>query len=416
LLRLTTDADAAVRRASLDALRLLNEPRAARAATTALADRETRQAALGYIAALGGPEQTAAVTDLAMRDPSGEVISAVIGMLWKWGHDGKLPENQRRQAQQAVEQVQGASGSLLCWTMAGPHSTAEAESLRGRFATPPSGVSSSPASAPWQTLPPVRPEGRVVAVKPSAESGAVYLAYADVHVAQATDIQCLGTSSGPWRVWVNGRSAHHRDGPAAFQPDGERFDAALTKGANRIMVQFAAGKAQESKPDFQLRFRRRASSAERERLAQAALARAGNADRGRQVFLDVEKSQCLKCHRLGDKGERIGPELTGLGGRFSRMHVIESILEPSRAIGPGFQTVSLLLDDGRVLTGLVLADQDGMLTLADNQGKKHAVPKSAIQQRQPSPLSTMPDGLEKRLSADEFVDLVAFLAAQKATP
>ncbi len=157
----------------------------------------------------------------------------------------------------------------------------------------------------------------------------------------------------------------------------------------------------------------RGSSAERERLAQAALTRQGNVERGRQVLLNAEKSQCLKCHRLGSQGERIGPELTGLGGRFSRMHIIESVLEPSRAIGPGFQTVSLLLDDGRTLTGLILTEQDDVLTLADNQGVKHKVAKSAIERRQASPLSNMPDGLEKRLTADEFVDLVAFLTAQK---
>src|SRR4029077_6872149 len=116
--------------------------------------------------------------------------------------------------------------------------------------------------------------------------------------------------------------------------------------------------------------------------------------------------QCLKCHHLDGRGERIGPELTGIGSRFSRVHVIESILEPSRAVAPGFQTITLLLDDGRTLTGLVLTERDGMLTLADNQGKKHALPTSSIERRQPNPLSTMPDGLEKRLTPEEFIDLV----------
>ena len=174
-----------------------------------------------------------------------------------------------------------------------------------------------------------------------------------------------------------------------------------------------AGNVAAAKPEFQLRFRRQSSSAERERLAQGALTRPGDAARGQKVFADVEKSQCLKCHVLSGRGERIGPELTGIGSRFSRMHVIESILEPSRAVAPGFQTIALLLDDGRTLTGLVLSERDGTLTLADNQGKKHAVPAASIERRQPQPLSTMPDGLEKRLTADEFIDLVAFLAAQK---
>ena len=68
--------------------------------------------------------------------------------------------------------------------------------------------------------------------------------------------------------------------------------------------------------------------------------------RGRRLFLDTEKSQCLTCHRIGDRGERIGPELTGVGGRFSRIFILESILEPSRSIAPSFATVMVVLTMG----------------------------------------------------------------------
>jgi putative heme-binding domain-containing protein len=68
--------------------------------------------------------------------------------------------------------------------------------------------------------------------------------------------------------------------------------------------------------------------------------------------LETEKSQCLKCHRIGGRGERIGPELTGVGGRFSRIFLIESILEPSCTIAPSFETVLVALEDGRVLAGV----------------------------------------------------------------
>jgi glucose/arabinose dehydrogenase len=56
-----------------------------------------------------------------------------------------------------------------------------------------------------------------------------------------------------------------------------------------------------------------------EALTQRALAQPGNAERGRAVFFNVEKSLCLKCHRVADKGEPIGPELTGIGARFGRV-------------------------------------------------------------------------------------------------
>ena len=127
----------------------------------------------------------------------------------------------------------------------------------------------------------------------------------------------------------------------------------------------------------------------------------------------MEKSLCLKCHRVGDRGERIGPELSGLGGRFARITIVESILEPSRSVAPGFESVTLALADGRVLSGVRAAETDRTLTLGDQEGRRHEIPKADIEARTRQPQSTMPDGLEKRLTPEEFVDLVAYLAAQK---
>jgi putative heme-binding domain-containing protein len=194
--------------------------------------------------------------------------------------------------------------------------------------------------------------------------------------------------------------------------DSDRFATTLAKGDNRIHV--TVGSTKEP-VEFHLRFRRKSATAKHERLAQAAITRSGNVERGRQVLLDLEKSQCLKCHRLGDQGERTGPELTGLGSRFSRIYIAESILEPNRTITPSFGTLALLLSDGRPLSGIKVAETETSLTLVDNQAHKHVIAKVDIDQQKASPLSTMPEGLEKRLSEDEFVDLVALLASLKET-
>jgi putative heme-binding domain-containing protein len=162
-----------------------------------------------------------------------------------------------------------------------------------------------------------------------------------------------------------------------------------------------------------VRFRRKGSDRDRERLVEMALTRPGDAERGRKILGDVEKSLCLKCHRVGDRGERIGPELTGVGGRFARITIVESILEPGRSIAPGFESTTLALTDGRVLSGVRAAETERTLTLADQDGRLHAIPKSEIDAQSRRPQSTMPDGLEKRLTPEEFVDLVAFLASQK---
>jgi putative heme-binding domain-containing protein len=165
--------------------------------------------------------------------------------------------------------------------------------------------------------------------------------------------------------------------------------------------------------ELRLRFRRKTAVAEHERLAAAVLSRAGNPERGREVILDVEKSLCLQCHRVDGQGERTGPDLTGVGSRFPRIYIAESILEPSRAVAPSFETVVVQLETGQVISGVKIAEDATTLTLADNQGQQQHLAKAVILDQYASPLSTMPEGLEKRLTEDEFVDLIAFLAGLK---
>src|SRR5205823_13266386 len=213
-------------------------------------------------------------------------------------------------------------------------------------------------------------------------------------------------------VWLNGKQAYRRDRPGVLGPYPDRFEASLVKGLNRVVVRLAPEKGPS---EFLLRFRHRTATPERERLALAALSRAGNPARGREVFLNAEKSLCVKCHRVGEQGERVGPELTGLGNRFSKIYIVESVLEPSRSISPSFETLGISLKSGKVLSGLKVEETEASITVADNEGKKHVLAKADIEEQTRQALSTMPEGLEKRLTEDEFVDLISFLVNLKET-
>src|SRR5262249_26128768 len=111
-------------------------------------------------------------------------------------------------------------------------------------------------------------------------------------VPESTAVQFLGSSQGPLRIELNGKLVYQRDEARSFQPDSDRFEATLAAGENRVVVTIDASSENSS---FHLRFRRKGSTEARERLVQLALARPGDLDHGRQVFLKVEKSQCLKC-------------------------------------------------------------------------------------------------------------------------
>jgi putative heme-binding domain-containing protein len=407
LLKRTRDADPAVRRASFDSLRLLKETKVVPLAVEALADQETETAALRCIGALGGPGQAKALVDLAQRSPSADVLPEVVRLFSKWAAAGKDADLGVRLAE-----LQGSSGVLARWSVAGPMEVDKARSLVKAIATPLLGASRLEAAGPeWQPVFAAGAEAQVSleSSHPFAD-GQVWLAHATFAVDAATPVQFLAASNGTLDVWLNGRLIHQRKEVRPYQPDSDRFDATLNKGLNALLVQVSRSRAATP---FRVGFRRKTSSAEHERLTEAALTRSGNPERGRILFLNVTKSQCLKCHRLGEPGEKIGPELTGVGRRFARIHIIESILEPSRTIAPSFETVTVVLKDGRSVSGTRVAETADELTLGDRDGKKHVVTKTDIEARQTDSRSIMPEGLEKAFTTDEFVDLIAFLVSQK---
>ncbi len=410
LLRLAGDADAGVRRASLDALRRLREPRALPAANTALRDPETSWEALACLGELGGPEHAAAVTDLARDQPSAEILDAAGKVLSGWAAREGLPAPRRHKLERSLATVHGSSGTLLGWYVRGPVPAGEAEGLVEKLVAGrslPTGKGPAPG---WRLLLATGIDARV---RFGAGKGAdgVWLGHGEVAVPGPERVEFFAAGTGLATVWLNGKVAHRRDRPGVIGPYPDRFEADLSAGTNRVLVRLsgATGPA-----EFQLRFRRKSAAAGVERLALAALARAGNPERGRQVFLDAEKSLCVKCHRVGDRGERVGPELTGLGGRFSKVHIVESVLEPSRSIAPSYETLFVELKSGRVVSGVKVAEGDESITLVDGQAKKEVVARRDIDEVQKRPVSTMPDGLEKRLTEDEFVDLISYLVSLKA--
>jgi putative heme-binding domain-containing protein len=237
-----------------------------------------------------------------------------------------------------------------------------------------------------------------------------WLAVSEVLAKEQTPVEFLGSASGAIKVWLNGKPVFDRNALAAFQTDSDRFSADLTAGVNRIIVRIPHA---EKPPEFHLRFRAKSSLAEQERLIALALTSAGNVQRGRDVLFNVEKSSCLKCHRVGEEGGKIGPDLTDIGRRFSRIHLVESLLDPSRAIAPSYASFTVALTSGQIHSGVKIAETDTTLTLGDPEGKTHILPKTEIEMIRSQSKSTMPEGLEKRLTDREFLDLIAYLLSLK---
>ena len=138
----------------------------------------------------------------------------------------------------------------------------------------------------------------------------------------------------------------------------------------------------------------------------------GDPDAGKLVFLQKSEVSCLRCHQVSGTGGVVGPALDGLGGKKDARYLLESILEPSKAIAEGFQTVVVELTNGKTLTGVLRGEDGDHLKLVTAEGMELRIPKKEIEQRSSGP-SAMPADLAKKMSRRELRDVVEYLKSLK---
>jgi putative heme-binding domain-containing protein len=147
-------------------------------------------------------------------------------------------------------------------------------------------------------------------------------------------------------------------------------------------------------------------------LVEAGLKQKRNYERGRQLYSVVA---CSACHRFVNEGGSVGPELTGVGGRFSVHDLLESIVEPSKIISDQYAAVVIRKKDGDVISGRVGNLAGANLNVIEDMfdpGRMTDVRRSDIESIEPSKVSMMPEGLLNSLREDEIDDLVAYLLSR----
>jgi putative heme-binding domain-containing protein len=139
-----------------------------------------------------------------------------------------------------------------------------------------------------------------------------------------------------------------------------------------------------------------------------AMTQHGDAQAGAKLFKD-QRTKCDTCHRIGQDGGQVGPDLSSVGGKFDRPHLIDALLYPSRQIGYGYETTTLITRDGAVLSGIAKEADEANLTLLNANNIRIRIDKADIEEIKVSKISIMPTGIATSLSRQEFTDLIAYL-------
>ncbi|RIK72738.1 MAG: heme-binding protein, partial [Planctomycetota bacterium] len=131
----------------------------------------------------------------------------------------------------------------------------------------------------------------------------------------------------------------------------------------------------------------------------------GDAARGEQVFANA---QCAACHRVGARGESIGPDLTAVALRFQRKEILSSIVYPSHVISDQYAS-RIVMSGGKAYAGMVAPRGEQGVTVLLATGDKIELARDQIDDIQPSNISAMPTGLLNPLALEDVADLFAYL-------
>lgn len=214
----------------------------------------------------------------------------------------------------------------------------------------------------------------------------------------------------------------------AGQPAEERRKQTLAMAEDSVGAQLLIGLAAEQKlpkelipyvqekiftnPDPTIRvqagkFFKRPGGGQDDYVVAEVAALKGDAGRGKQLFVQA----CGACHRVGDAGKAVGPELTMINQKFAREELLDAIIHPSAAIAFGYTSWLVNTKDGGSVFGFLVAENDENIVINDIGGQRHVIAVNNISSRQRQDKSLMPAPRDLNLREQDLADIVSYLSA-----
>ena len=154
---------------------------------------------------------------------------------------------------------------------------------------------------------------------------------------------------------------------------------------------------------------KRLQSVDPEYLADQARLR-GDSRRGALIFYK-SAAACVQCHIGADGATPVGPDLAKLG-EVTDVHLVESLLHPSKSIRQGYQTHSILTVDGEVIVGRIIKEDEDSITLRliSDLSQDSVIDRDEVEAIRVNDQSMMPGGLMDLLGEQrDFLDLLKYV-------
>jgi len=132
---------------------------------------------------------------------------------------------------------------------------------------------------------------------------------------------------------------------------------------------------------------------------------------GKAAFNDA---QCIVCHRLGNDGGSVGPELASAASKYTLRDILDSLIEPSKVVSDQYLNFNIVKRDGESISGRIIDENAERLVVMPSPTAAEMLEEvrlADIATRIPSKLSPMPTGLLNSLTAEEILDLLAYIEA-----
>ena len=247
--------------------------------------------------------------------------------------------------------------------------------------------------------------------------------YAEIQSPRRRRAQMVVGSDDTLTVWLNGEKVYDFAQRRGFDAEQDRVDVRLREGKNTLLIncgnngggwQYAA--ALTTAGEYAFLKAPSVAAFNPDDYRAFALKTPGKPEHGKALFADLKGLACAKCHTVGGQGGNVGPDLTGIGAKYPKEELVQSVLYPSQRIFSGYEPIIVATGDGRVLTGILKSDTADAVEIQDAEAKVVRIPKEEIEARKVSDVSIMPTGLAEGLTKQDFSDLISFLESLKEAP